>query len=304
MPNAKIKIAYSMLESTLIPEQWVQILNTRFDLVVVPDKWLIKVYKNSGVTIPIFTIPIPLYLEEFLAYPIKHKRNAIFTFGMSAACVPGKNHTTLVRAFNAEFKDSKEVQLKVHVRWGTEREELLKLLSELKASNIELIDRVFNQKEYIEFFGSLDAYVLPSSGEGYSVTPREAMAMGIPCILSNNTAHKTICKTKLVVSIESTKQIPAYYKVFGGICGNKFKIEQKYLQKALRNCFTNYHTYIKKNKSLRKFAEKYQCSNLFDSFVALVKPNHVVLHDTNKVSKGILMTNSKVLYEKYRNLIA
>ena len=39
-----IKIAYSMLESTAIPDYWVRLLNEKFDAVVVPDEYYKNVY--------------------------------------------------------------------------------------------------------------------------------------------------------------------------------------------------------------------------------------------------------------------
>ncbi|NNM43780.1 MAG: hypothetical protein HKM07_05505, partial [Chlamydiae bacterium] len=59
IPSEKhIKIAYSMVESTKIPQAWVSILNTYFDAVAVPDEFLVDVYKNSGVSIPIYIVPL------------------------------------------------------------------------------------------------------------------------------------------------------------------------------------------------------------------------------------------------------
>ena len=59
----QIFIAYSMFESTSIPRIWVKKLNQEFDMVVVPDPYLIEVYKNSGVTVPIFFVPLGVDLD-------------------------------------------------------------------------------------------------------------------------------------------------------------------------------------------------------------------------------------------------
>src|SRR5882724_11465347 len=56
--SSQLKISYSMFESDAIPQLWVDILNNYYDMVVVPDNYLIDVYKNSGVKIPIFMIPL------------------------------------------------------------------------------------------------------------------------------------------------------------------------------------------------------------------------------------------------------
>src|ERR1035437_8242074 len=44
--SSPIKIAYSMFESDAIPKLWTNILNKYYDMVVVPDKYLVQVYKN------------------------------------------------------------------------------------------------------------------------------------------------------------------------------------------------------------------------------------------------------------------
>ena len=50
--------AVSMLECSSIPYYWVSILNNKFDFVIVPDQWLVKIYEDCGVTIPIFVLDL------------------------------------------------------------------------------------------------------------------------------------------------------------------------------------------------------------------------------------------------------
>ena len=61
-----------MLESTRIPDEWVNILNKKFDLVIVPDEFYESVYYSSGVKIPIFVLAHGIHLEDFLAQPPKN----------------------------------------------------------------------------------------------------------------------------------------------------------------------------------------------------------------------------------------
>ena len=75
---------------------------------------------------------------------------------------------------------------------------LKKQIKQFKLTNVELTEGMLSREENIDFFRDIDCYVLVSKAEGFSITPREALAAGIPCILSNNTAHKTICETGLV----------------------------------------------------------------------------------------------------------
>ena len=61
-----------MFESSKIPNEWANILNNYFDIVVVPDSYLIEIYKNSGVNLPIFVLPLSISIEELLKLPKKN----------------------------------------------------------------------------------------------------------------------------------------------------------------------------------------------------------------------------------------
>ncbi len=302
VPNSPIKIAYSMLESSAIPPQWVTVLNNRFDAVVVPDKFLVPIYKRSGVKIPIFVIPYGLYLDEFLKQPLKDKKNELFTFGVSGTFYPRKNLELLVRAFIKEFGTNARVQLKVHARRKDESEIERSIKNIIKAadcSNVELIRKRFNRKEYFSFLSSLDCYVFISKGEGFSITPREALALGIPCILSRNTAHITICNTGLVYPVPCSIAEPAFYPSFNGQIGYYFNCKEEDVRKAMRDVYKNYDHYLGNAIQRRLWSAYYSYKRLKNRYVTLVKPKKLILGQSNEIKDGYLITNSLALYKKY-----
>jgi glycosyltransferase involved in cell wall biosynthesis len=307
LPNSKIKIAYSMFETNKIPNQWVEILNKQFDAVVVPDPFLIKVYKNSGVAIPIFMIPCGLYLEEFLKQPLKERKNKKFVFGMTGGFGQGKNHKMLINAFATEFGNTKNVSLLIHGRstGGKYVDSLKQAIKTLKVKNIKLINRAFTQKELFNFMASLDCYALVSKGEGFSITPREALALGIPCILSNNTSHQTLCNTGLVKGVPCPILEPADYSQvgLGGIdCGQQFNCKQEDVQKALREVYNNYALYLGKAKQGREWVKQYDYKNLRKRYLNLIKPQNIIFGDRNEITDDYFMTNSPLLYRKYNQV--
>lgn len=301
-----IKIAYSMLETTAIPQKWVAILNEQFDAVAVPDIYYEAVYVSSGVTIPIFVLPHGIFIDHLLKEPLKSKASEIFTFGQTAAFNGRKNQQLLIEAFHAEFKNDPRVRLKLHGCWGEAayKKSLQKSIKRLNARTIEIIEKLFTEKENTAFYTSLDCFVLLSKGEGFSVTPREALALGIPCILSNNTAHRTICNTGLVRAVPSSIEEKADYSFYFGDenCGNNFGCTVEDARKALRDVYTNYHTYLKKAQQARPWVEKYTWSGVKAQFLNLVKPRKILLGDRNIVTDEYLMTTSRELYEKYLTL--
>ncbi len=302
VPESAIKIAYSMIESSEIPVEWTSYLNSLFTMVIVPDPWLVPVYKKCGVTLPIFVLPIGLYLDDFLKQPLKKKKNKIFTFGMSAACVPGKNQELVIDAFVQLYRSNPHVKLKIHTRGGNLVKHIKDYIDKQQCNNIEFVHKVFTHKQYVAFLKSLDVYVLLSGGEGFSIGPREAMALGIPCIISNNTAHKTICKSKLVTAIKCPILKPAYYEVFGREVGLKFFCKTEDVITAMKLIRKNYIFHLKKSAAMRKWVKRYHYKKLKSKYLNLIKPQEVRLGNQNIIKNNYLETNSKSLYLQYLSL--
>ncbi|MDR3646458.1 MAG: glycosyltransferase [Candidatus Babeliales bacterium] len=299
--NSKIKIAYSMFETTAIPEEWVKVLNKEFDAVVVPDSYLITVYNNAGVNIPIFMLPLGLNLHKFLSRPQKNKMNKSFTFGTTVAYHERKNHELLIKSFIEEFGNSKDFILKINGRSFDNNNLLTKLQKLCKNyNNIILTSNILTQEEYIEFMSSLDCFINISKGEGYSVPPRESLALGIPCILSNNTAQKSICNTGYIREVDSKILEPAFYKQYGSDqIGYFFNSTILDIRKAMRGVYLNYNKYLALADLGKSWVQQYTWYSLKPLYLNLIKPKKIILGDKNLVTEEYLMTSSKKLYEKY-----
>ena len=302
-----VKIAYSELEGTAIPDQWVEALNKQFDLVAVPDEFYKIVYQECGVKIPIFVLPHGIDIEELLLEPVKRHPSSPFVFGLSAMYIPRKNHMRVIEAFQEEFGNDSSVRLKIHGRWGEEYEVIEKKLHAQKtrnlATNIEVIKAQLDNEQYNDFLKSLDCYVLLSKGEGFSITPREALALGKPCIISNNTAHCTLAKTDYVYAVPAEIKEPALYPVLGGCYGYNFNCTIEDARSALREVYNNFERYVEKAENGRKWVEQYLWKNVKAKFLNLIKPKKVILGEENLVTDDYVMTSSVDLYYKYLNII-
>lgn len=306
MPESEIKIAYSVYESTRIPQAWVKLLNEKFDAVVVADKFYIKVYEESGVKIPIFHIPLGIYVDEFLELPLKKKTHKPFVFRGCSRFFRRKNHSLLIQAFAREFGNSKDVVLKINGggKWGSEKlySNLKSLVKKLKVSNIQVTNNALPWKDYIEMMSSIDCYVNISRGEGFSITPRETLAMGIPTILSDNTAQKTICETDFVKAIRSDIGVPAYCGKVNERVGYQFDCRLADVQKALREVYENYSKYLAKAHQGREWVKQFRWPSLKNKYLNLIKPKIIKFGDYNEITDEYFMTNSKKLYKKYLEL--
>lgn len=305
--DAHIKIAYTMFESSRIPQAWVSLIN-KLDAIVVPDEYIKKIYIKPGVTIPIFVVPLGLYLQEFLDLPEKTAANQKFTFGCIAMEVSRKNLATLIKSFGQTFGKNKDVQLilKVSPSAETKPDYLEKLIKKHGRKNIKIIRNSLSWYEYVKLMASFDCYIYISKGEGFSITPREAMAASIPCILTNNTAQKTICKTGLVRSVKSKVKEPASFFWFNKEdlkqCGYQFNCTQEDVVNAMLDVYNNYDFWLSKASQAKEWVKQYTNQNLALKYVNMIKPKTIILGPDNQITNDYLMTNNVELFNKYVQL--
>lgn len=303
-PKDQIRFAYSMLESTAIPVRWAHLLNHFFDAVLVPDPFLVDVYKSSGVSIPIFVLPLGLNLEDFAKKPLKAKKNTPFTFANFGTCILRKNQEDLIEAFYRAFGNKEDVRLWINckIKEGALYEKLQNKIKKLNVTNILLTNECFSKEEYLKNYEKIDCLVSTSRAEGFSIQPREAMALGIPCIVSDNTAQSTLCKTNLVKAVPSIQREPAFYEFFKDVCGDRFIPDLEKTKEALLDVYTHYDSYLEKSEEMRAFALTSDYQNLHDLYKMLVVPKKLLLGKENSISAECLITDSPTLYKKYENL--
>lgn len=299
--ESKIKIAYSMLESSKIPQEWVKIFNSHFDAIAVPDPFLIDIYHACGVQIPVFFVALPIYIDDFLNRPRVKRPHKPFVFGCTFSGEVRKNIPTLIKAFAKEFWNSDKAVLKLNCRYMDPdvKAECDKLITTLKLKNVILTSKVLNHAEYLEFMDSFDCLVSISRGEGFSITPREALAMGLPCIATNNSGQITICNSGLVRSVPSDIQVKVDYPCLGNDQGYMWDCTIADVRQALRDVYSNYEVYLEKAAQGPAWVSQYRPSNLKQKYLNLIKPANVILGDHNEITDDYLMTNSPALFEKY-----
>lgn len=306
----QIRFAYSMFESSEIPSEWVSVLNTFFDAVLVPDEYHVKVYQSCGVEVPIFVLPLGLNLQPFLGEEIKKKPHYPIVFGNMSACLKRKNQKLLVEAFYEAFGDTSKVHLRINSRYAQAEvaNDIRSFIKEKNLHNIVFTEERLDKENYLKAFKEIDCLVSISTGEGFSIQPREAMALGMPVIVSDNSAQKTICRTGLVKSVKSVLQQPAL-RYWGTILkepiqyGYEYNCAKEDVVEALLDVYENYDVYLAKAERAKQWAKKYDYSEIRPYYLSLIRPHQVILSTKNKIGDNCLYTNSNKLYKKYKKLL-
>ena len=77
----------------------------------------------------------------------------------------------------------KDVELKI-IGWGEQLEELKDYTKSKRLTNVEFLGPIFGRKK-IDYMSAVDAFVLPSTKEGASVSTMEALAQNLPSVVTD-----------------------------------------------------------------------------------------------------------------------
>lgn len=193
-------VNYFAWETDRVPPEWVEQLN-KMDLVLVPCDENIKVSRKSGVTVPMVKIPhtFDYHKYEIPTTPYSLGGGLDKSFKFLSICQYSKKKAVdvLLKAYLSEFTpaDNTVLILKTYITPKDNQEhkkhligivEAMKGLLRLKEyPRILLVHQVMSDSDIERLYAAADTYVLPSRGEGWSITHFDAMGWGVPPIAVN-----------------------------------------------------------------------------------------------------------------------
>ena len=181
-------IGFSMLETTGVPESWVEACN-KMDEIWVPTPFSVWTFRRSGVVKPIRQLPLGLIDTHYFnpnihAYPIDD-----FTFLSVFEWGERKAPEVLIKTFNSTFRADEPVVLICKYVNSDPGVVPGKIVEDLHLDpNGGRI--VFSENEHVPYYQiaqlyrSADCFVLPTRGEGWGMPILEAMGCGLPVIAS------------------------------------------------------------------------------------------------------------------------
>ena len=173
-------IQHTMFEAYPLPPDWAPVLN-RCAALWVPASWNVEVYRDSGVTAPIFVAGYGV--NDNLFHPMKRVREEgePYTFiwagtslGDGKTLGDRKGGELVIEAFRKLALP--DARLIIKVAPGS----VVKRIS--GDPNIMILVNNIREMDYAALIGSADCFVYPSRGEGFGLQPLEAMAVGLPVI--------------------------------------------------------------------------------------------------------------------------
>lgn len=189
--KSEIKIANTMCETDSLGPEWKEKLNT-MDYIIVPNQFCKDVFEKVGVTKPVTVIPHGVDASRYPYYDRPERE--YFTFGILGYLdvIDRKGVFDVIRAFSSEFAKDEKVQLVIHSSnpsFGYYRR--------FTDSRITVDIDAWDQQQVNEFYQQIDCFVFPSKAEGIGYPPREAMATGLPTILTAWSGLSDIAKEEI-----------------------------------------------------------------------------------------------------------
>lgn len=239
--KSEIRIANTMCESDHVSKSWPEKLNS-MQHIVVPNEFCRNTFLNSGVTTPITVIPHGTDTERY-KFVDRTGRGKPFIFGISGFLdvTDRKGAFDLIRAFSSEFEEHEKVEL-----WLKSSDLNFGFYSRFTDRRIHTFAQLWNFDQIIDFYSQIDCFVFPTKAEGIGYPPREAMATGLPTIITKWSGTETIAQEGI-----SYPLAPKYFEPRPNFIeqdGNWAKIDIAELMGTMRHIFENQKEAIKIGK--------------------------------------------------------
>jgi glycosyltransferase involved in cell wall biosynthesis len=208
----RYRVGRSMYETRKIPQWMANQVNFRVDEVWLPSMGLVESFVDGGAD-PTKMVILPEAVDDrIVARPVAplHLTNkAAYNFFSSFKLEARKNWQMLIRAFLEEFTIDDDVALFVHSFFHNTPSAVLdrrdagalqqyvagyinRMVEEtgldrsrLPVGKIHIIGQEMEAQVMPRIYQSMQAFVLPTHGEGWGLPIAEAMASGLPVVVTN-----------------------------------------------------------------------------------------------------------------------
>lgn len=202
-----INIGMTTWETSVLPSDWIHVMNQQ-DAIFVPSNELIKVYKSSGVTVPIYCIKYPIDKSLFNSInkvDIEPNITRKVTYLFSGNWIPRKNIEDLIFAYCQAFDNVQDVSL-VMKTWATGNEfgsrmhidnavrHLCNKMNGVNRPRIHVCTDPLEDIDVSKIIKGCDVYVSTSRGEGANIGASIALAMDKYVIADTFLGHADYAK--------------------------------------------------------------------------------------------------------------
>ena len=198
-----------------IPSAWIPQIHRHVSEVWCPSTWVKECYVRSGVPeSKVVVVPLGVDTDRFTpdgpAYPLATTKSHRLLF--VGGTIARKGVDVLLRSYLETFSADDDVCLVVkafgssHVYKGSTIDDQLRAVAEDPLSaEVELIDDELSEEQVPMLYRSCDVLVHPYRGEGFGLPIAEAMASGLPVVVTGYGACLDFCDQDNALFVPATE---------------------------------------------------------------------------------------------------
>ena len=278
-----------------IPLEWLEPMRDRVDEIWVPTHWVRDCYIKSGIPAQkVFVVPNGVDPDIFSPEgpKLRLKTSKTFRFLFLGGTIHRKGIDVALEAYLRVFSANDDVCLVIKgqpgtVYQGTELDTLIRSIQDNRpdAPEIEYTNVALTESEMGAIYCSCDVLVHPYRGEGFGLPIAEAMASGLPVIITRNGAARDFTDESFayfVSSMPRNTKVDQFTPTAPGFWLEEPNIDE--VAQSMRYAFSNRHDVAEKGKRAREYAVKNlswdkAASKALERIQALSKTNPCRFHN-------------------------
>jgi glycosyltransferase involved in cell wall biosynthesis len=195
---SKFNVGYCVWETTKLHPSWPEYINETVKACMVSCDWSVGVYRDSGVTVPVFSVPHGIDVSEFHdidPYEIKGVDPGAYKFYAIFQFIERKHPMAVIKSYWSAFQNNENVALLLKTyRMGFSEQEknivkdtIKRMKSLMVLDNyppIYLIGDVLSRAQILGLHKAGDCLISLDRGEGFGLVPFEAGTCGNPIVVT------------------------------------------------------------------------------------------------------------------------
>lgn len=222
------RILFTMWETSQLPPNFYEHLQ-QFDKIVVPCKHNKELFDKYHDDVSVCQLGV----DSSIWKPCPAPNNKTYRFVAGGSSWERKGLDLVVQAFEKLAIPNAELVLKVSPDVLGER-------PKIHSPNIKIVDKWLTLQEEYDLYASADCFVAASRGEGFGLMPLQAIAMGIPTVMTDMTGHKEF--SHLASSLVPAHEKPAKHSKPWDL-GNWYEADVDDLAAAMQDQYENKNDY-------------------------------------------------------------
>lgn len=248
-----VRLIMTMFESDKIPEDWGDYLS-QADEVIVPSSWCAKTFADAGIATTVIPLGYNDRIFKYVERPVPVEHDQPFTFIHYNSFNIRKGFFEVLRAFKEEFGPNEPVRLILKSSDPKPPVPIIKT----EYPNVEVITENLSELALNELLARANCMVYPSMGEGFGITPLEAMATGMPAIVPNAHGISEYFNSNYMLEVKVKEMVPGLYAKFRGQDVGKMVVcDVDDLRKQMRYAYNHQAVMHGMGKAASEYVQRY-----------------------------------------------